>query len=253
MSGPALLLDIGNTRLKWALHTAAGLMPGAPIVHVEGDFIAQLQSEFQALGAVDSIWCADVRRTQTGQLAVAWLAQRFGTEVQTLTTPASGFGIQNAYAEPSRLGIDRWLAMVGGFRAGRGLLVVDAGSALTVDAVDPSGRHLGGLIFPGAQMLRRALARDTELVQVAVAEAAPSAQIQLGASTAQCVQFALDTAAVALIDRVRANWRHALGETAAFMLTGGDAPALISALADPWTEDPLLVLRGLARAVEQSA
>jgi type III pantothenate kinase len=249
----ALLIDIGNTRLKWALKTAAGLQPGPPIVHADADFLTQLAAAFRDIEAVDSIWCADVRRSQTGQLTAEWLTQRFATTVHTPTTPASGGGIQNAYAEPARLGIDRWLAMLGGFQAGRGLMVVDAGSALTLDAVDPSGRHCGGLIFPGAQMLRRALARDTELVQVAFAPSRPSGTTRLGSSTAQCVQFAIDAAAVALIDRAREDWRPLLGDKAVFALTGGDAPSLAPALSGNWANDPLLVLRGLARFIEQSA
>ena len=248
-----LLLDIGNTRLKWALAQGSDIRFGAALVHAAPDFLAQLARSLGTLACIDAVWIADVRRSASGLGAALWVQNHFGTLPRYASTSATFEGIQNAYSDPQQLGVDRWLAMIGARKQGVAQLIVDAGSALTLDALAADGGHLGGMIFPGADMLRRALLRDTAQVQVlAELRYRPTPQTALGEDTRTCVEVAINSAAVALIDRATADLRQVLGAELELWITGGDGEPLRSALADPWRYDELLVLRGLHRVAQSS-
>jgi len=247
-----LLLDIGNTRLKWALAKGDQWRDGAPIVHRADDLERTLGLAFATVPTPDAIWLADVSQQEPSARVVAWLKNRFALTPRFARTPASGSGLSNAYAEPHRLGVDRWLAMLGGHQRGRGLIVADAGSALTLDAVNAAGQHLGGLIFPGFEMLTRALLRDTEQVRIdAPLRYQPSRGFRLGSSTQACVESAINLAAIALIERVVSEISGELADTPRMILTGGDALHLKSGLSGAWVVEESLVLRGLARYASQ--
>ena len=100
--------------------------------------------------------------------------------------PRAGGGVRNAYDEPGKLGVDRWLAIVGAVaRYGIPVVVWDLGTASTLDAVDTSGRHLGGMIYPGPATMAASLTRDTRLI---VPPDLEGASTDPGQSTSSCIQ-----------------------------------------------------------------
>lgn len=164
-----LLLDNGNSRLKWALVSTAGEIleqgvreDGAP-------------PEDALRPTVDEIVLASVRGGDYHERLLAWAERARPGALRSLSTPAARGGLVNAYAEPARLGVDRWLAMLGAWRRlGSSFLLVDAGTAVTIDLVDDAGRHRGGAILPGAPMMSDVLVRRAAGIRPRPDDAGPA-------------------------------------------------------------------------------
>ena len=117
------------------------------------------------------------------------LRDHFDCVIETLYTPAQALGMTNSYADHTRMGIDRWLAMLAAWYPNQAdVVVVDAGSALTLDVVSANGQHQGGLIIPGANLSERALLEKTGKVRF---EENIEHELLLGKSTAECVRYGI--------------------------------------------------------------
>lgn len=245
-----LLLDLGNTRLKVARRDpGGGLRLLGEASHREHGMAGALA---RALGDAPSgravAWCANVAGPAAGEALAAALAQHGGGEVSFLRAVPEACGVRCAYAEPARLGADRWAAMLGA----RGLtadacLVVDAGSALTIDAMAAEGRHLGGWILPGLGLMVGALeARTGDLARFRRASA-PGFSGAFPTDTRPAMEDGARLAALGAVTAARERLAAHAGAPARVFLTGGDAPALRSGLGNAELV-PELVLLGLARA-----
>lgn len=236
-----LLLDLGNTRLKWAV-LDRGTRIGQGAVAWSDDVESLLAAAWGPLDGVTHIYGASVvdaaKEARVEAIANAIRARN----VYWLRTPAEACGIRSAYAEPERLGVDRFLAMVWAFHDGDApCVLVGVGTALTLDALDAEGRHLGGLIAPGPQLMQQSLWGATARVRPE-----PGRVLDAADNTADAVASGCWQAAVALIERFVARMSPQLGGAPQVILGGGDAAQLQSLLAVPakLTEDS--VLRGLA-------
>lgn len=163
--------------------------------------------------------------------------------VKRLVSPAVGGGVRNAYAEPKRLGIDRFLALVAAHSAFPGpVLLISAGTALTVDALAADGEHLGGLIAPGIQLAQDAVVARSGRVQ----KHDEGAVDWLGKSTESCLASGAWSAAAGLVDRSATEFQRRLGVVPRLLLHGGDAAQLAPRLGRPAEVVDGLVLFGLA-------
>lgn len=243
-----LLVDLGNSRLKWAwLGDDGALSEGGRAPLGAEPLEAVLEQSFEALDAPARVRVASVRADAEADRLQAWVAQRWGITPELALPAAEGWGVQNAYTEPARLGVDRWLALVAARRrGGRPAVVVDCGTAVTVDALDGGGRHLGGLILPGLAMMRGALQRDAH----GIGDATSTEPALLARSTGDAVAAGTLYTLVAAIDRISGDISHALGRGTRHLLTGGDAATVLPLLAGRWEHAPLLVLEGLAATAE---
>jgi type III pantothenate kinase len=250
-----LLLDLGNTRLKVATSDAGdGLRVLGEASHREhgmaGALVRALAGTRPGAGVA---WCANVAGAAAGEALAAALAQSGVGTVSFLRATPAACGVQCAYAEPARLGADRWAALLGarGLEAGP-CLVVDAGSALTIDAMAAEGRHLGGWILPGLAMMVGALeARTGDLACFRQA----SARTVAGAfptDTGPAMEDGARMAALGAVSAARQQLAAHAGAPPRLFLTGGDAPALRPGLEDAELV-PELVLLGLARAAREQA
>lgn len=175
-----LALDVGNTRLKWALYDAPRvgarvLAHGAQFLEnieslAEGDW-AQLSEPTYVLGSV--VAGDGVKRRVEEQLEI-WDAHPHWVVAKDFEA-----GVTNGYDHPTRLGVDRWVALIGAHQRmvhGAGLrpcVVVMVGTAVTVDAMDETGKFLGGLILPGHGIMLRALESGTAGLHVPTGEVVP--------------------------------------------------------------------------------
>ncbi|TAM62884.1 MAG: type III pantothenate kinase [Rhodanobacter sp.] len=239
-----LLLDLGNTRLKWALqspHSAEWVAHGAAGWHE--DVAALLTSAWADLPQPQMVGAASVvDAAREGQVA-AVVVSRFGRAPVWLRTPAQACGVRNAYAQPGRLGVDRFLAMVAAHAAGQApCVLVGAGTALTLDALATDGRHLGGLIAPGPQLMQQSLLDRTALVR----PERPGVIMELADNTADAVVSGCWQAAVALIERFATRMALRLGGMPTLILGGGDATRLAPLLSLPVQVSRDGVLRGVA-------
>jgi type III pantothenate kinase len=230
----ALLVDVGNSRVKWALFDGRRLRAPQARAHngLPGALLAALD-----LPLTDEVWVASVTGAEhEGPIADAIDAQ-CGQRARFARVRRDWSGLRVAYDEPERLGVDRWLAMAALWtELEQPFCVVAAGTALTYDEVRRAGRHAGGLIAPG---LTTALQAVRGATRFPMKDGAAQWRDGLGTDTESCVRQGALYACAGLIERAA---REVRGPR---FLTGGDAEALRPHLPRGWTLRPNLVLEGL--------
>src|SRR5664280_1304145 len=161
-----LLIDSGNTRLKWAILQDDGLITSHALFNQQITR-QQLIEAWKLQPPPKRLAIACVSSTPLLELVLAVAVELWPTiEIISLKSLAHAFGVYNAYQEPEKLGVDRWLALVA-VRNHYQLpaCIVDCGTAITVDLIDADGKHQGGLISPGLTLMKRSLAEGTEALQ----------------------------------------------------------------------------------------
>ncbi|MFP1684166.1 type III pantothenate kinase [Alloalcanivorax sp. C16-1] len=235
-----LFVDVGNTALKWRRRDGDRVAQGGE-VHAR-DWVKALDAPL-ASPAPESVWVASVAGPEADRRIADLVRERTGCEPQFYYSREHDFGVRNCYPEARRLGADRWVALVECWQRFGAGIVIDCGSALTIDAVDGEGDFLGGYIVPGLGMLRNALLRDTADVHVEQA----SARLGLGRSTGECVHNGLLRMSVAFVTDVVVELRERLPDTCKVLVTGGDADELSASFSFEFLHLPDLVLDGLER------
>ncbi|MCF7983589.1 MAG: type III pantothenate kinase [Thiohalocapsa sp.] len=249
-----LLVDIGNTSIKWATWDstrpdgdAAGPLGDMGSAKHFGALPIDLLAAWDSLDNINGIVAARVgpAAVLNAVAKVADASWQCGvTEVQTA---AEAQGIRIAYAEPARLGVDRFLALIGAHTNAAlpngPKLIIDAGTAVTYDLLGADGRHLGGLILPGVQLMRDSLLTGTQIPRYEPVDANQA----WTADTGEAIAAASIQAPAALAERLRQRLQTETGDPPTTVITGGDAERLIPALDQPAIHDPALVLRGLGR------
>lgn len=270
-----LQLDVGNTRLKWRLLAFPCLQGDhldAEGAHVRpenllgrgflvlADYktiaaaLAVLQQQVQQalLGrAITTLRAAIVAAEDVATAIDAWAQQAFAVQAQFAYVTAQAAGVTVGYDTPSMLGVDRWLAVLAASRYGSGgFVVVDCGSAVTVDLLS-AGQHLGGYIVPGLRLMNRALFGDTARVKVAADWQTAEQTLEPGRNTAAAVTAGLPLMVVGLVQEVlRRQQNSSASAHWKVLLAGGDARQLSALLpADmDWQLVDDLVLDGLLLA-----
>ncbi len=239
-----LLLDLGNTRLKWALSRDGQLCGDAGALAWDTpDFAAGLDAALAALPPVREVWLAVVAAPAHEAQVLAALQRRLRAPVRHAQARAQVCGVRLAYREPARMGIDRVLGLVAARAGGHAPCVLAAlGTALTLDALDTAGNHLGGLIVAAPARMQRILCETAARVR-------PAHAGRIGwfaASTEDALASGAWLAAAALTEGFREQTAQRLGASPALLLSGGDAPVLAPWLRPPVHPLPQAVLRGLA-------
>lgn len=237
-----LLLDQGNTRLKWRLLRSgadvAGAGSGAGSLAEAADCIAAGggKAALQAV-LVASVAAPEITRQLLGDSEVL-----FGLTPRHLVAVRQCGGLKNGYLEPGKLGVDRWLAMLGARESGaESFLVVDAGTAVTIDVV-MGGVHRGGYILPGLSMQRASLGYGTARVGAVTGRAVAG----LGLQTATCVLNGTARAVAELASAALIELQQAVGDTCPLFVTGGDVSEIVTLLrGGPIMECDDLVFRGM--------
>lgn len=239
-----LLLDIGNTRVKWCqwydgmCHDSTSAVYQRP---VDSDYWSTV---FRVIERPDRVFACCVADKSLEISLAAWVAERWGVEVVFVASTDSACGVSNGYIYPAQLGVDRWAAIVAAYRmTGGAACVVDCGTAVTVDVVDHTGLHLGGLIIPGKQMMQAALVGKTAQVngQIVVS----NGQV-LGNNTSACISRGAYQASLGMIHSVLEQYDGLLSKPYSCLITGGDAQDYLDALDGKCRYVPDLVLLGVA-------
>lgn len=230
-------LDIGNTFIKWRIADSFGRLPTA-------DFkTASLVSVCDQTPS--RIRVSSVAQPQQVDRLCHDLKQHWGVDVEVASTSEHVAGVTNSYANPEKMGVDRWLGMVAAFNEfSRPCCVVSCGTAITIDYVDQEGLHLGGYILPGARLLRSGLLSNTERIGV---ESLHQSWRHHGpgqdtdAAVAQGLNLILNSVA----NEVSATLVDRLGSQGLLVICGGDAERFHQ-LVGQGVVRPALVLDGLA-------
>lgn len=229
-----LLLDVGNTRIKWGCWEA-GEWRGQGALPVE---------QPEGLAAVIAEFAPD----WVGVCCVAGEPVRIRIETLLADLPwhwlapvREGHGIVNRYERPGSLGADRYAGLIACARSGHAPCVLaSAGTALTVDALAGDGEFLGGMILPGVGLMRQALAKGTAGVS-----ALTGAWQEFPCSTGDAVETGILTALCGAVEAMRHRLADTLGRDVPVVVTGGDAGYLAGRLSGPVTVENQLVLEGL--------
>ena len=243
-----LLLDLGNTRLKWGLFDGTDRRKIGSVAWRE-PVTERLAAQWAALDLPALAFGASVVDPSREALLAALVEQRLGRSLTWLRTPAAACGVRNAYAEPQRLGVDRFLGMVAARAVCAGsLMVIGAGTALTVDLLAADGAHQGGLIAPGLALMRQALLGATQQVRTdpPASASALSTRTLLPDNTADAVTRGCLEACAGLIERSVRGAAPQGGVAPRVFIGGGDAVQLQPLLDVPAELIHDAVLQGLA-------
>jgi len=164
-AGTCLQLDVGNSGTKWRLLEEGQVTTRG--VYRPGDEIARA-AMLDCTRRPQQVWVASVAGPEAEAALAQMCLERWGVQPWFARSTARCGKVLNSYADPARMGVDRWLAMLAAWQRVQGrVCVIDAGSALTIDLLDDDGRHEGGYIIPGPTLMERALLLDTERVRFA--------------------------------------------------------------------------------------
>lgn len=230
-------IDAGNSRIKWAVHDGQRWL----------DRGVQATADAPGLAAAATQWPANSRAVvcnvagaAVGESISSLLAQR-GARVSFLRAGAEACGVRSCYEIPEQLGADRWAALIGARAVcDSACVVVCAGTATTVDLLDANGVFAGGLILPGFELMRAALARNTAQLPLAEGVFSEQPRNTMDAIVSGCLHAQLGA-----IERMFSGIAAAPG--ALCLLTGGTAPRLARHLKIPFQLMDNLILDGLLR------
>lgn len=235
-----LLLDQGNTRIKWALMGLQHTLCEQGVVSREAG-IAAIVDQMPEGVALRRVLLASVAGGEANSRLAADVSATFGVVAEFMAAKAHCAGLHNGYQNPVLLGVDRWMATLGAWvQVKTSCLVVDAGTALTIDAV-VDDRHVGGYILPGLSMQRQTLGQHTALI------GAPSDAgfVGWGRTTSSAVGNGTLFSVVATIERALVELQRGVDDTCSLFVTGGDAQAIATLLGVPAVVSEDLVFRGM--------
>jgi len=248
-----LALDVGNTRLKWALYDAPHA--GAQLLAQGAQFLENIEK------LADGDWCSlPAPRWVLGCVVAGDAVKRrvheqlelWDVVPQWVVSSSAEAGLTNGYDHPARLGSDRWVAMIGARQRllaqgpARPCVVVMVGTAVTVEAIDTQGRFLGGIILPGHGIMLRALESGTAGLHVPTGEVCDFPTNTSDALTSGGT-FAISGAVQRMVDNLQ---RHC-GQAPAVFMTGGAGWKMAPSMSTPCELVDSLIFDGLLEIAEK--
>jgi type III pantothenate kinase len=248
-----LVIDVGNTRLKWAWLTSTGLSDQQAVVHRDAKPGMWTAALFESGQRPRRVLISNVAGPVMAKTLTRLTKKVFRVNAEFVTATPEFDGLTNGYLDSRLLGADRWLALIGAWtKVHSALCVVDAGTAVKVDSVDASGQHLGGLLAPGIHMMREALMNKTSDIAKAAEQSTPSLAGILANNTVGAVSRGAVFALAGLADRAAEVIEQSTGVRPKLFITGGDAGMITGTMRSKGEIVPDLVLQGLAVIASQS-
>ena len=245
-----LLIDAGNTRLKWCWYDGEDL----PL-----DFYSAEYDELEERGAdlfkgsgpdTDDVLVCSVAGSDVEQLLTQCFSD-WDIVPRYFASEAQGFGVTNAYNKPEQLGVDRWMSLIGAWSINQdAVCIVDCGTAVTIDVLDDQGHHLGGMIVPGMELMQDSLTNQTDGILLDEDAERDDTPTLLARDTGNAVAAGSLYALVALIDRVRQDIEKELGVDLPLYLSGGDVDLIEPLLSCESSFEPMLIFQGMITADE---
>ena len=236
----SLLVDIGNSRLKWATSRQNLFSVGNPVGDVGQ--VPCFATAWSGLDPPNRVLVSNVRGLRTADAMSQWVMDKWGLSADFVRSVGHAFGVRNAYRNPGQLGVDRWLCLV----AVRSLFrepvcIVDCGTAITVDVMDREGQHRGGVICPGLALMQDSLLRGTSDLSF---DAVDQTGL-LGRDTGAGIYGGTIAAATGMVEKVVQEAEQSLAGPLRIVVTGGGSERLTRHLGRTYEVIPDLVLKGL--------
>lgn len=220
-----LLFDVGNSSCKWRLMFGDLLVcSGRDLLVGDADFPAVIHSHLLRMNFVGNFRAvvASVASDEKNTLLYKYLQSTLGVCAEFVVVKRDFLGVRAAYAELANLGVDRWLAMIAAYNEFKSsCLVIDAGTAITIDVLAGDGQHLGGMIAPGFNLVGGALYSNTAKVRFDDVSFRPSSS--LGKSTEECVSLGVSIMLDGFVSSALSRW---CVEGAIVIWSGGDGKKL---------------------------
>lgn len=243
-----LELDCGNSSVKWRVRDqgVTSLRGAFPTNEV---FSAETGQELARLG-LQQVLVGSVLGDDFARRLAFWSITNLGLNPRFAVSEPFCRGLVNGYQQPEKLGVDRWLAILAAReKAAKAFVVVDSGSAITVDLVTSQGEHLGGYIAPGLRLMREALVSRTSAIKLGQI-GYPDNDFP-GRNTVSAIKSAEQAMIAGLVAHAREILRNYDSQDASLWITGGDGEWLAAMLKDgTYVED--LVLDGLEIALAEA-
>lgn len=240
-----LVIDIGNTRIKWGYSEAGGWVRQGWVATARA---GELANEFAGLPVAQRTVISNVAGA-AARVQVAAVLNSTAPQPLWITAASAQCGVSSGYAAAETLGPDRWAAMIGAWHLIQAAcVVVNVGTTMTVDALSAEGVFLGGCIVPGATLMRDALARDT--ANLAAREGAFS---YFPDNTGDAIFSGAVNALAGAVERMVRYLEESTGATPPVVLSGGGAALIEKRLNSPVTVVDNLVLEGLLQIALQPA
>ena len=251
-----MLVDIGNTRVKWARLIDGRIGRQHAVEHAgwsREDFALTLFGKPGARG-FERVVAVSVAGPRVDRAFTAATRARTGLPPEFFVSRRRAAGVITQYSEPWRLGADRLAGAIGGRRLARGraVCVIGVGTALTLDLVDARGRHRGGAIVPAPALMKDSLLTKTSGIRRRAQGGSVTGSL-FARNTRAAIEQGSRYAAAAFIDRGIDEARRLLGRTPLVLLTGGGAPNLRPLIRGRHRFISDLVLQGLAVIAVESA
>ena len=245
-----LLIDIGNTRVKWACMKSGRMGDSESFVRNKTGIKASINKAWKDLTNVKAIYVANVAGEKIAQQLSEWSEKQWELTPVFVQSEQKRFGVTNAYESPEKLGVDRWLALIAVRQHARqATCVIDCGTAITIDIVTKAGQHQGGLILPGLNLMRTALTSNTD----ALNEQSDNKEFKvLATNTYSAIQAGTLYSVTATLERIIDDLKQSFNNRIRFIVTGGDAETLLPLLNDNVAHYPDIVLKGLAYYARQN-
>ncbi|MHB8551688.1 MAG: type III pantothenate kinase, partial [Acidiferrobacterales bacterium] len=221
-----LLVDLGNSRLKWALAHGSEWRTGGFAYGVQ--FGPDLDREWSDIGRPRRVVAANVSSAERARALASWIQHRWAMPVDFLEAGRSQLGVTNTYDEPARLGADRWAALIAARHLYSGsICIVDCGTAVTLDALGADSIYRGGVILPGITLMRDCLRTGT----AGIRSVDGRDDSCLARNTADAVAAGTVFGVAGAVMRIIEEFRTALGTDMRVIFSGGAATPVIARLA----------------------
>ncbi len=237
-----LLVDIGNTQIKYVFQELGTATLFSEVTYCDyAVFIAELAKNI--FSNVCTVIVANVQSDEIVAAIESWASQRSIAFLQ-VHSEAKAFGVCSSYQQPARLGVDRWLALIAVHHLypKQNVLIIDAGTATTVDLLAANGEHLGGWIMPGVQTMFDSLLSNTKKI---IADPINTAQISFGVDSSECLNYGTWAMTIGAIKEaiVQANSLLLLNKV---VLTGGNSQQIVNLIPEECELVPELLFHGLS-------
>lgn len=244
-----LLVDVGNTRIKWASQLDRRLVSTDAVVHRDQeDLSALIGRNWQNLESPTRIIVSNVAGRRIEQALISWTRDAWGVAPEFVRGKPGIGGFKSEYRAEA-LGIDRWVALLAlRDQFNLSAIVISCGTAVTADLLTDHSVHLGGIIMPGLNMMKNVLYQRTNALPKSTIE--PISVI--GCDTEQAIASGTLLAICGMIDRFILEAEQQGCSNPKLVLTGGDAQIVADTLGRPVLIEPHIVLMGLMLLANQT-
>ena len=239
-----LLLDIGNSSVNWAIQEQDNFNVTGAFAYSKNSFEKKIKENLSSIEKPAAVLVSNVAGNQIFMLLNNWVKEQWQQECWQPDVSAEYKALKNSYADTTQMGLDRWLSMIASWEMNQSAVcLVSCGTALTIDSIDNEGKHLGGYIIPGIELMQKALITNTVQINTEIRK---EASIEYAKDTQTAINNGAFLTTVLMIDGVIDRFNAQSNSKAKCIISGGMANLIKPLLKHSFELEPNLVLMGLS-------